>query len=377
MSLSQVIVFEVKNSSDLKTFIKYPNKLYKDDPNYVTPLFSERLDFFDIKKNPFYRTAIVKLFLAKRDNKIVGRIATCINFNHNEYHSEKCGSFGFFDCPDDYEIASTLLKVAMITLKKKGMEIMRGPINFSTNHDCGFLIEGYDAPPVIMMTYNQPYLPKLAEKFGLKKGMDLIAYYIAKGFTLSERIDRVVKKLEKRTKIKLRNIDMANFDKEIELIKEVYNSAWQHNWGFVPLESDEFSYISKNMKQILDPRMVFIAESEGRPVAFSISIPDFNQALIHLKGKLFPFGIFKLLWHTKIRNKISRVRLITFGIIPEFQKKGIDSMLYIAAYKQAKRQGLQEAELSWILETNELMRRGVEQMGAKEYRKYRIVEMPI
>jgi len=138
-----------------------------------------------------------------------------------------------------------------------------------------------------------------------------------------------------------------------------------------------FSYISKNMKQILDPRMVFIAESEGRPVAFSISIPDFNQALIHLKGKLFPFGIFKLLWHTKIRNKISRVRLITFGIIPEFQKKGIDSMLYIAAYKQAKRQGLQEAELSWILETNELMRRGVEQMGAKEYRKYRIVEMPI
>jgi len=377
MSQAQVIVSEIKNSGDLKSFIKYPIELYKDDPNYVAPLISERLEFFDQKKNPFYRTSKVKLFLAKKDKKIVGRIATCINFNHNEYHSEKCGSFGFFDCPDDYEIASTLLKVAMITLKKEGMEILRGPMNFSTNHECGFLIEGHDAPPVVMMTYNQPYLPKLAENFGLKKGMDLIAYYIGEGFSLSERIDRVVEKLKKRTKIKLRNINMSDFNNEIERIKEVYNSAWQHNWGFVPLESDEFTFIANNMKQILDPKMVFIAESEGRPVAFSISIPDINQALIRLKGKLLPFGIFKLLWHTKIMNKVDRVRLITFGVVPEFQKKGIDSMLYMASYQEAKKQGLKDAELSWILETNELMRRGVEQMGAEAYRKYRIVEMPI
>ncbi len=375
--MAEVVVSEVKTNSELNKFIEYPNKLYKDDPNYVAPLISERKEFFDQKKNPFYRTANVKLFLARKKGKIVGRIATCINFNHNEYHSEKCGSFGFFDCPDDYEVASTLLKVAMITLKKEGMEKMRGPLNFSTNHECGFLVEGFDGPPVIMLTYNQPYLPKLAERFGLKKGMDLIALKIFAGYQVAERIDRVVNKLKERTKIKLRTMDMSDFDNEIIKIREVYNAAWQFNWGFVPLESDEFEYIAKNMKQIIDPKMVFIAEYEGKPVAFSLAIPDINQALIYLKGKLFPFGLLKLFWHTKIKNKVDRVRLITFGVLPEFQKKGIDSMLYIASYNQAKKDGLKEAELSWILETNDLMRRGAIQMGAKEYRKYRIVEMPI
>lgn len=257
------------------------------------------------------------------------------------------------------------------------MEKMRGPLNFSTNHECGFLVEGFDGPPVIMLTYNQPYLPKLAERFGLKKGMDLIALKIFAGYQVAERIDRVVNKLKERTKIKLRTMDMSDFDNEIIKIREVYNAAWQFNWGFVPLESDEFEYIAKNMKQIIDPKMVFIAEYEGKPVAFSLAIPDINQALIYLKGKLFPFGLLKLFWHTKIKNKVDRVRLITFGVLPEFQKKGIDSMLYIASYNQAKKDGLKEAELSWILETNDLMRRGAIQMGAKEYRKYRIVEMPI
>jgi len=375
--MAKIEVVEVESSSQLKKFITYPNYLYRNDKNYVTPLLMERKEFFDFEQNPFYKTASVKLFLAKKNNEIVGRIATCINYNHNQYHNEQVGFFGFFDCPDDYEIASTLLKVAMITVKKAGMEKMRGPMNFSTNHECGFLVEGFDSPPVIMMTYNQSYLPKLAEKFGLKKTMDLLAYKLTKEDDIPERIRKVVDKKAKRSNITLRNLRMSEFDKEVELINTVYNEAWQYNWGFVPMDKEEFSFTAKNLKQVADPDLVFIAEYEGRPIAFSLALPDLNQALIYLKGRLFPWGLLKLLWHTKVRNKIDGVRLITFGVIPQFQKRGIDAMLYMATYNKGRSKGYSWAELSWILETNELMCKASEQMGAKVYKRYRIVEMPI
>ncbi|RKX20714.1 MAG: N-acetyltransferase [Candidatus Zixiibacteriota bacterium] len=375
--MSQINVIEVKSSSQLQEFIKYPNKLYKDDPNYVYPLLSERKEFFDFKNNPFYKTAKVKLFLATRDKKVVGRIATCINFNHNEYHSEQTGFFSFFDCPDDYEIASNLLKVALITLKKEGMEKMRGPINFSTNHECGFLVDGFDAPPVLMMTYNQPYLPRLAEKFGLKKAMDLLAYEIDGRKGIPERIQKVLVKLEKKKDITLRSINMKDFDNEILRIHKVYNDAWQYNWGFVPMEKEEFIHTAKDMKQIVEPDLVSIAEYKGTPIGFSLALPDINQALIYLKGKLFPFGLLKLLWHTKIKNKLNRTRIITFGVVPDFQKRGIDMLLFNRTFINGTSRGLYMGELSWILESNELMCHGAEQMGGHIYKRYRIVEMPL
>ena len=190
--MATVEVVEVKSASELKKFIKYPNQLYRDDPYYVTPLLSERLEFFDREKNPFYHTARVKLFVAKREGRIVGRIATSVNFNHNEYHGEQTGFFGFLDCPDDYEIARNLLKVAMIHLKREGMDKMLGPMNFSTNHECGFLVDGFDSHPKVMMPYNRPYLPRLAEKFGLKKAMDLLAYEILAENEIPPRIRTLV-----------------------------------------------------------------------------------------------------------------------------------------------------------------------------------------
>ena len=171
--MADIEVIEVESKSDLNKFINYPNKLYKDDSNYVAPLNVERKEFFDHKKNPFFKFARVKLFLAQKNGETCGRIATCVNYQHNEYHDEQMGAFGFFDCPDDFEVASTLLKVAMITLKREGMEIMKGPLNFSTNHECGFLVEGFDSPPVVMMTYNQPYIPALAEKVLVPGGITM------------------------------------------------------------------------------------------------------------------------------------------------------------------------------------------------------------
>ncbi len=375
--MAQVEVVEVESPTQLDQFIKFPNKLYKGVPYYVTPLLVERKAFFDQEKNPFYKTSKVKLFLALQDNEIVGRIATCINYTHNDFHHEKAGFFGFFDTIDDYEVAKGLLKVAMITLAKEGAGLMRGPMNFSTNHEIGFLIDGFDLPPTVMMPYNFPYQPRLAEKFGLKKVMDLNGYVIVKDDPIQERILNVVEKLKQRSKITIRTLKMRDYDNEVKRLNEVYNQAWAHNWGFVPMSAEEFTHMADDLKQICDPEMVLIAEYEGRPVAFSIALPDINQALIHLKGRLFPFGMLKLLWHTKIRNKVNGVRLITMGVIPQFQKRGIDMIFFVETHRRGTEQGYSWAELSWILETNELMCKSAEQMGGKLYKKYRIMEMPL
>jgi hypothetical protein len=370
-------VIEVDSSRLLHRFITLPYKLYKDEPNWVPPLVAERKEFFDKKKNPFYRGAKTKLFLAVKGDESVGRIATCINYNHNEFHDENIGFFGFFESIDDFEVASKLLKVAMITLKKEGVEKMRGPANFSTNHEVGFLIDGYDRPPVVMSTYNKPYLPRFAERFGLKKVMDLNAYLITDEIPIPERHLKVVKRIKDRNKIKIRSVDFSNFDEEIKVVNHIYNKAWSRNWGFVPMAEDEFMHLGKSLKQLADPDLILIAEVDGEPAGFSMAVPDINQVLIGLNGHLFPTGIVKLLWNTKIRRKIVGIRVMTMGVIHKFQRRGIDNVFYVETYQRAVKKGYKWAELSWILETNELMCRAAESMGAGLYKKFRMVEMPI
>ncbi len=372
-----VEVIEVESPKLLERFIKLPWKLYKNDPNWVAPLLSERKEFFDKEKNPFFRTAKTKLFLARQDGAYVGRIATCINFNHNEYHGENIGFFGFFDTVDDYEVARALLKVAMITLKSDGVTAMRGPANFSTNHEIGFLVDGFDSPPVIMMTYNPPYLPKFAEKFGLKKVMDLYAYMLTDKQPLNERHVNLLDKLKTKYNITIRSLNMARFKEEISLVNKIYNDAWQNNWGFVPMKEDEFAHLAKGMKDIVDPNLVLIASIGDEPAAFSLALPDMNKVLIDINGRLFPTGLIKLLWNTKVKKKVDGLRLITFGVVPKFQKRGIDSIMYVETYRRGIARGYKWAELSWILETNDLMNRAAEAMGARVYKKYRMVEMPL
>jgi hypothetical protein len=374
---NSIEVIEVESSRQLKAFIMLPFRLYKDEPYWVPPLISERQQFFDKEKNPFYRGAKTKLFLAMKGGEIVGRIATCINYYHNEFHMDKVGFFGFFETIDDFEVASKLLKVAMITLKSEGMEIMRGPMNFSTNHEIGFLIEGFDKPPTVMNPYNKPYLPKLAEKFGLKKVMDLNAYLVSKDIPMPERQIKIVQKIKERNKIRIRSANLSKFDEEVRLINQIYNQAWVHNWGFVPMPEDEFFHMGKSLKEIVDEDLLLIAYVDDEPAAFSMAVPDVNQILIDLNGRLFPFGILKVLWNTKIRKKITGVRMLTMGVIPKFQKRGIDNLFFVETYLKGIEKGYQWAELSWILETNELMNRAAANMGAVLHKKYRIVEMPI
>ena len=265
----------------------------------------------------------------------------------------------------------------MIELKKAGMDRMRGPMNFSTNHEIGFLVEGFDSPPLVMMTYNFPYQPRLAEKFGLKKVMDLLAYKLPSDLEPSERVRRVLEHRVKKANVTMRDLDMKHFEREVALIKDVYNQAWAANWGFVPMDSDEFDQMAKDLKQIVDPRIVTIAEHEGHGVGFSLALPDINQVLIRLKGRLLPIGLLKLLWFTKVHRVIDRCRLITFGVIPEYRNRGIDMMLYAESVRKGMTHGYRWGELSWVLETNEPMRRGIEAMQAVIYKRYRILEMPL
>ncbi len=372
-----VEVIEVDSSALKDEFIKFPYKLYKEAENWVPPLISERREFFSKKKNPFYRVAKTQLFLAKRDGQTVGRIATCINYAHNEFHEDKVGFFGFFDTVDDYEVASKLLKVAMITLKKEGMEIMRGPMNFSTNHEIGFLIEGFEHPPTISNPWNYPYQPKLAEQFGLKKVMDLHGYQLTKETPIPERHLRVVERVKQRNKIKIRAVDFSKFEQELKIIREIYNGAWEKNWGFVPLAEEEFYYLARSFKEIADPDLILIAEVEGEPAGFSMAIPDVNQALIKLNGRLLPFGIIKLLWYTKVNKVIDGIRNVTMGVMHKFHKRGIDNVIFVETYRRADAKGYNWAEQSWILETNELMISAAKAFGSRLIKKYRIVEMPI
>ncbi len=373
----QVDVVPVESKSQLKQFIEYPHQLYKNEAAYVPALDIERNEFFDTEKNPFYKGAKVQLFLAVRGHVVCGRIATCVNYRHNDFHGEKTGFFGFLDCPDDYEIASRLLKVAMITLKKEGMETMRGPMNFSTNHEIGFLVENFEDPPQVMMTWNKPYLPALAEKFGLKKVMDLLGFYIDEEALSLDRHGKVTKRLLERQKITIRTIRMNDFDNEVKLINRIYNEAWERNWGFVPMELEEFNYMAKNLKELVDPKLVIIAMHGERPVGFCLALPDINQALIHTSGHLLPFGLFQILWHTKVSNKVNRLRMITMGVVHDYHKKGVDAALYVHTAQAGMKAGYVSAELSWILETNELMVAAATALGCRLYKRYRIMQMPI
>ncbi len=377
MQIRDLHIQVVESKSELKDFIKFPWQIYKDDPNWVPPLIMERKEFLDRNKNPFFRHADVVFYLAKQNGKTVGRIAGIVNFNHIKTHQENVGFFGLFECVKDYQVAKTLLDSVREWLKSKGMEIMRGPANFSSNEDWGFLLEGFDSPPAIMMSYNPPYYLEFMDTYGMVKTKDLYAYYMDKSIHPPDRVVRMAESIKKKENIKIRTIRMKDFKNEVNRIKQIYNSAWSKNWGFIPMTDEEFDHLAKNLKLIVDPNLVFIAEVEGKLAGFSLALPDFNQVQIKLNGKLFPVGILKLLWHTKISKKINGVRIITLGIVPEFQKRGIDTVFYVETFNWGVKRGYIWGEMSWILEDNILMNRMLELLGAKLYKKYRLYEIKI
>ncbi|HHW59753.1 MAG: hypothetical protein WBH58_05065 [Bacteroidales bacterium] len=371
-------IISVTTKKQLRAFIDFPHDLYEGDPYYVPELYISQRDLLNPNKHPFHKHAKVHYFLALNDNKVVGRLSAHINYSHNEYYKNKEGFFGFFDCINDREVAYNLFKTAENWLKDEGMDTIVGPANFSTNESVGLLIDGYDRSPVVMMPYNYPYYQELIEHYGFQKKIDLFAYWL-EAEPISNKILDIGKKTEERLKnngFTIRNIRFrTHFKEEVEKVYEIYNKAWSKNDGFVPMTREEFFYSAKDLAMIAKKDFSFIATYKDKPVGFVVTIPDVNQAFKHLKrGRLLPFGFIKLLYYF---NKIDTYRVILFGIIEEYRKKGIDVIFYLKSLETAKKRNIFQGEASWILENNIQMNNILESIGAKKYKTYRIFQKPI
>ena len=373
MANSPPKVVPVKDAKQIEEFIKFPFQLYKEDPYWVPPLLKERRDFFNPNKNPFFDEAKVQLFLAKQENKVLGRIAAIVNYNYIKFHQEEAGFFGFFETNPNYEIAKALFDAVRDWLKEEGMESIQGPVNFSTNHECGLLVEGFNFSPAIMMPYNPKYYSDYLERYGFTKAKDLLAYILDFNNPSAKR-QNLAKKVRKKRKITIRSINLRNFKNEVEKIKKIYNNAWQKNWGFVPMTDREFWWMAENLKKVVVPELCLLAEVEGETVGFSLNLPDINQALKKVKGRLFPWGILKLFYYSR---KIKLLRGLTFGIIEKYRKLGIDLLLQEEIRKTALQMGYLREEISWVLEDNKLVNRTLTRAGARVYKKYRIYKMEI
>jgi GNAT superfamily N-acetyltransferase len=366
----------VTTSAERKQFIRFPYELYKDEPNWVPPLLIEQKKLIDRKKNVFYKWADAEFFLAEKEGKVVGRIAAVIDRRFNEVHNSKIGFFAFFECINDKAVAALMLRVVNDWLKQRGMESMQGPTAPGMLDLIGFLVEGFEHPPSILMPYTKRYYPELVEAAGLSKLMDLLAYRVTKDHNNWPRIQRAIGALKERNKgVTIRRFDFNKLDREVNVLYEIYNKAWAKNWGYSPLSKEELYALAKDLKLILDPNIAAIAEFEGKPVGFSISLPDFNQIFKKIgNGRLFPFGIFKLLYY---KNKIKDTRTALMGILPEFQGRGIDAMIHHEVISRGLPKGYESAEMSWILETNVDMIRLAEKLGGILEKRYRMYGKPL
>lgn len=369
MQRQSVEIIEVTTKSKLKDFITFPLSFYSGNPFYVPQLTRDMKVHFS-QKNPFFRDADIRFFLALKDGKIVGRVASIIDPHHIRVHNEKAGSFGFFECVNDNAVSEALLNTVCHDLKKQGMELMRGPMNFSTNEECGFLIDGFDSRPMLMMPYNPPYYNDLMADFGLTKAKDLNAYIYDVQEELPEKVLRVASIVEKKG-IRVRHIDKRNFIHDMKIFQDVYNSAWEKNWGFIPISDEELIYSAERLKPLVVPELTLIAEKDGVPVGFLGMIPDFNFVLDRMHGSLNPVSIVKALYYSR---KITDLRLLLFGIKAEYRNKGVDSLLFKEGFKGIKDGNYKRVEFSWILEDNIPTIRIIETIGGKLYKRYRIYE---
>lgn len=372
----------VQSVQDRRTFIEFQWKVYQNDPYWVPPLISERMEFLDPERHPFYRHSEVELFIARREGRPVGTIAAILNNRHNEFHSERIGFFGFFEVLPDREAAEALLDTACQWARARNLTALRGPANYSTNEEVGLLVDGWDGPPVIMMTYNPRYYVEYIEGAGFRKAMDLLAYFVdltqfgPHGENLPPKLVRVAQKVQERGEFTVRRMDMRHFDEEVERFKAIYNSAWERNWGFVPLTDAEIEHIAVGLRQLLDPHVVVFAERDGRPVGAMLPLPDVNQALI----KAYPrpevpewWTMLKLLWHWKVRGCVDTIRGFAGGVLEPYRGRGVEALLFIEMAKGALPR-YRRAEISWVLETNIMMRRTAEMLGGRVYRTYRLYE---
>lgn len=366
----------VSTRRDLTAFVKLPGRLYSNERNWVAPLQFERRQFLDRSKNPYFQHARAEYFLAERGGRVVGRITAQVDERFQEVQDSRAGHFGFFDCERDPEAAAALLEAAQRWLTAQGCDIMVGPQDFTMNDECGVLVEGHGRPPVVGTGWHHPYYQELLEGAGLAKAMDLYMWelHIEGRENVLPIIWELADKLEPEHGITIRHVSKRNLDEEMRRFVSIYNVAWERNWGFSPLTEAEIAHHAKTLKPILDEHWMMFAEKDGEAIGVAVTVPDFNQVLHRIDGRLLPFGWAKLLRH---RKDIDRVRVGFLGVRPEWQHVGVAAGLYKEHFDMAAATPQSWGEMGWILETNNAMNRAMEAMGGRIVRRYRLYERPL
>lgn len=360
----------VDSKEEKKDFLEFPYRHYQNDQYWVPPLRIEQKKLLDTENNPFYENADIELFLVYNNEELVGRIAAIIDHRYNDYHHTKTGFFGFFECIDRERTAKLMFQMTEEWLRSRGMEEIMGPANPGMMDEIGILVDGFQKYPSILMPYHKEYYDPLLKSVGLEKAMDLFTYEVNQDNVDRERMNRAVEIVKRRIpNISIRKIRLNKIKQEIKIIQEIFNAAWKDNWGFIPLSEAEFMYLAKDLKSVVDNKYAHIAEVDGQPVAFSVALPDYNQILKDMNGKLFPFGLLKILWN---RRKITRIRTALMGVIPEYQGKGIDALLHRESIENGLKFNKYASEIGWILENNVQMNRVAEKIGGEHDKTYRI-----
>jgi GNAT superfamily N-acetyltransferase len=370
--VSPIEVLEVSSRRDRDGFIKFPWRIYRNDPAWVPPLIIERKAFLDRKRHPFYQHGDAALFFARQNGEIVGRIMASDDPNYNSLHQSNVGCFGLFDCIDDREVAAALFQAASAWLGEKGRSEIMGPIDYSTNYVCGLLIDGFQHPPTILTAHNPPYYRELIEGCGFAKEKDWYAWWFSAFPEPAERLRKIAVARAKKQNVTIRPIDLKDVAGESQRIRAIYNQAWEKNWGFVPFTEAEIEHMAKEMKPLIIPRATLIAEIADEPVGFVIAVPDINVAFRHINGRLtffgLPIGLLRLLYY---RTKIRTGRLVALGVVEKHRRAGIAEMLVLQVMDEAFKRGF-TGELSMTLEDNVMVNRFIEALGAERYKTYRI-----
>ena len=364
----------VATRADQRAFLELPFRLYAIHPQWVPPLRAEEKKLMDQRKNPFFQHAMAQHYLARRGNRVVGRIAAIKNSRHNEIHGDSLGFFGMFECESDPEAAVELVNAAQSWCERMSLSPMRGPVNYSTNDSCGLLVEGFEHPPMLLTPWNRPDYEELLIGAGLTGVKDLLALWIpSTGGAVPERFERVVTKRLARTGTTLRRLDLANFKQEVKHLKDLYNRCWELNWGFVPATDEEFDHAANDLKMIACPDLSAIAERDGKPIGFSVFLKDLNEILPPLKGRLLPFGWLRLLRKMK---RIQGRRCVLLGVVPEARGGAVNEAMFIHAIRTCAEIGLPGAEASWVLADNDRMIAPIKAVGGSVTKRWRMYETP-
>ena len=356
-------------------FIRFPYRVYRDDPCWVAPLELERLQFLDRRKNAWFDSGEVELLLARRGGEVVGRIAAVEDRRYNEHHGVRQGVFGMMECVDDREVAAALFDAAQAWTRARGLQGLMGPAGFSSNYEWAVLVDGFGAPPAVMMPYNPRYYPALYEACGFARARDLLAWDLP--LTPPGGAEAVAERLRRREGIRIRPVNVKDREGELRRALQIYNGAWSKNWGFVPMSDREFRQTIADLERFGDPELVLIAEVNGEPAGLTLLLPDFNEALAPARGRLFhhglPVGLFRVLWGIR---RIRGLRFVALGVQQKFRKRGLEILLVVDVLRVARRLGYQRCEVSWTLENNDLINRATAYFGATRTKTYRVYQRP-